>query len=138
MSLIFPDGQYKIFNTQYVGQDADLIGGLPSAVIAGFHNNTQSNNMVWKLANCGASGNQFTLENVAPSSDCAYAGVQDNSITVGAQLQGSTTALKWTVIGTCTAGEYMLLAPTAVGSDIPSALAWSLCSSADDTPVRIS
>ncbi|KAN0094680.1 hypothetical protein V8E55_002967 [Tylopilus felleus] len=136
MSIIIPNGNYKIFSTQYPGQDADLIQGLPTAVIAGYHNNTESSNMVWKLANNNA-GNQFTLQNTAPTSDGAYVGVPSDSVTVGAQLHGSTTALTWTVVGTCAAGEYMLLAPAAAGVDVPSGLVWSLSSSADGTPITL-
>lgn len=52
MSL-FADGSYKIFSAQFPGQDVDLIGGLPNGVIAGFHANNDTHNMVVRLCTVG-------------------------------------------------------------------------------------
>ncbi|KAN0094686.1 hypothetical protein V8E55_002973 [Tylopilus felleus] len=134
MSLL-PNGQYKIFNTQFSGQDADLLGGQPTAAIAGYQNNTNSFNMVWNLTNVGNQVNQFTLTNAASPSQGAYASV--DAITVGAGLLGSTNAITWAVIPTPNAGQYWILAPVMTNSTIPSGMVWALPGGADDTQITL-
>ncbi|KAN0094700.1 hypothetical protein V8E55_002987 [Tylopilus felleus] len=123
-------------SAQFPGQDVDLIGGLPNGVIAGFHANNDTHNMVWNLKNTGTLGNQFTLANDAPSSDGAYVGVV-GEIAAGVPLYGSSTPLTWTAVGTCTAGQYWILAPSSASSSSPSGLIWSLANSNDDTPIML-
>jgi hypothetical protein len=135
MSL-FANGQYQISSPQFPGQVADLLGGQPTAVIAGYHNTNDTASM-WNLINVGSQGNQFQLTNAASaaSGQVVYAGA--TNITEGVELHGSSAPLSWTILPTCTSGQYWILAPMAAGLTTPSGLVWSLDSGADQTPITL-